>query len=82
MATITKQGVASFTSYSETADQNQELVITAEYNGQTQTQTVPTNGQAGILYFDPSDLNFNFLTDLSQLQPGWLFVETILSVTP
>lgn len=81
MSVITKQGVANFTSYNEEVNAQGELVITGIYNGTNLGQTVPANG-IGILYFKPSNLNFYFITDLLDLDPEFLFVETILSVTP
>lgn len=81
MATVTKQGVANFTSYNESVSDIGEINITGIYEGVAFQQIINTGGASGVLYWSPSSQNFFYVTDLSQLGPDYLFVETILSVT-
>ena len=73
--------VASFTNYSDSLDPQNELVISAVYEGQNLSQTVPLPGFPCMVFFNPANVNFYATTDLTQVAPGDLLVKIITALS-
>jgi histidinol-phosphate/aromatic aminotransferase/cobyric acid decarboxylase-like protein len=74
-----KVNISGFTQYPRTQNAAGEEVIAGSYQGNQIKQTIPTNGQTGIILFSTADLNFVFIP-VEGIPEGYQFVELVAGV--
>jgi hypothetical protein len=81
MKTVISFPPTSFQAYNESVNENDEIVVSGlDGNGQAFSQTVPTQGNAGVLAYNPTSKNFDFFASLTDMTDDYQVHKIIRAV--